>query len=143
MLTKGDDLLIQSIFYPIEMYSKRRDGMSLQVQVEGPGYTSKRFGYVNTIDSSAILNGNQLSVFLVNRDLNKPMEVNIRLGDASVVKLLNAEVVTGKDPKLANTFECPNQIRCQAYEDVSISGGVATISLPPMSVYAGTFEIAH
>ena len=138
MLTKGDDLLLQSIFYPIEMYAKRRTGTSLELRVEGPGYTSKQFGYVNNIDASAILNGNELSVFLVNRDLHKPMEVEIRLGDASVVKLLNAEIVTGNDPKLANTFECPMVIRSQSHEDISIEGGKATIYLPPLSVYAGT-----
>ncbi len=142
ILTKGDEMLIQSIFYPIEMYSKRREGTSLQLRLDGPRYTSKQYGEVDYVDASAILDGNRLSVFLVNRDLNKPMEVKIKIGDASVVKLLDAEVVTGKDPRAANSYDCPNLVRSQSYEDISIEGGVATISLPPMSVYAGTLEIA-
>src|SRR5512143_3780052 len=32
--TRGDDLLVQSIFYPFEMYARRREGVSLQVVTE-------------------------------------------------------------------------------------------------------------
>jgi len=138
ILTKGDDILLQSIFYPIEMMSKRGNGTSLQLRVDGPGYTSAKHGHVNSIDASAILDGNRLSVFMVNRDLHKPMEVKVRLGDASVLKLVDAEVVTGADPKMANTYECPVQVRSHSHEDFSVEGGVATVYLPPMSVYAGT-----
>jgi len=141
ILTKGNEMLLQSIFYPIEMFSKRRTGTSLQLKVDGPGYESKAYGRVDTIDASAILNGNHLSVFMVNRDLHKPMEVKIRLADANIVKLVDAEVVTGSDPKMANTFECPVQVRSHNHEDLSIDSGSATIYLPPMSVYAGTLQL--
>lgn len=142
ILTRGDEMLLQSIFYPIEMFSKRRDGVSLQVQVEGPGYVSKKYGEVKNIDASAILNGTELSVFLVNRDLENSAEVKIRLGDASVVSLVNAESVTGSDPKAMNTYESPNQVTSCDHDDVSITDGVATVSIPPMSVYAGTFNLS-
>jgi alpha-N-arabinofuranosidase len=141
IFTKGDDMLLQSIFYPIEMYSKRRTGTSLQLRVDGPGYESKRYGHVKTIDASAILNGKHISVFLVNRDLQKPMEVKVRLADVNVQRLVDAEIVTGSDPKMANTFECPVQVRSHVHEDVCIENGSATVYLPPMSVYAGTFEL--
>ena len=141
IFTKGDEMLLQSIFYPIEMMSKRRTGTSLQLKVEGPGYTSKKYGEVKSIDASAILNGNQLSLFLVNRDLQKPMEVQIRLADANVIKLVDAEVVTGSDPKMANTFECPALIRSHIHDDITINEGQTTVFVPPMSVYAGTLQL--
>lgn len=143
ILTRGDELLLQSIFYPIEMYSKRRTGISLEVAVDGPGYKSKSNGYVNYIDTSAILNGKEVSVFLVNRNLSEPAEVKVRIGDAQIEKLLSAECVTGKDPKSANSFEQPTNITSCDHDDVCIKNGVATIHLPPMSVYAGTFQLAQ
>lgn len=138
VFTKGDDLLLQTIFYPLEMFSRRRTGTSLQVRVEGPGYESKAHGAVKMVDASAILNGNELSVFLVNRDLHKPMEVKIGLADASATKLLSGEIVTGADPKAVNTFDCPAMVRSHCHDDLTIEGGTATLYLPPMSVYAGT-----
>jgi alpha-N-arabinofuranosidase len=141
IFTRGDEMILQTIFYPIEMMSKRREGVSLQVQVEGPSYTSSSYGEVNFLDTSAILNGDRLSVFCVNRDLEKPMEVQVKIGDASVTELIDAEFFAGTDPKAHNTFEAPHRVYSCVHEDVTFSGGVATISIPPMCVYAGTFKI--
>ncbi|AIE87126.1 alpha-N-arabinofuranosidase [Fimbriimonas ginsengisoli] len=143
IFTRGDEMFLQTIFYPIEMYSRRRTGTSLQVQVQGPGYTSKRYGKVNYLDSSAILNGDELSVFLVNRNLNEPMEVEVRLADAPIESLLNADFVAGTDPKATNTFEHPHRVQSCTHDDIAIKNGVATISLPPLSVYAGTLKIGR
>jgi len=142
IFTEGDRMLLQTIFYPIEMMSKRRTGVSLQVAVDGPGYVSKKFGAVKNIDASAILNGDELSVFLVNRDLSHPAAVVVSLGDRQVESLVNAEILTGADPKQENTFEQPTAVSSCDHDDILIKDGVATISLPPMSVYAGTLKLA-
>lgn len=141
IFTRGDEMVLQSIFYPIEMYSKRRTGTSLRTVVEGPGYTTDRYGSVNYIDASAILDGDRLNVFLVNRDLEAPAEVRINLADAQIRSLESAEFLTGKDPKASNTFESPHQVSSCDHDDIAICKGTATISLPPMSVYAGTLKI--
>ena len=46
ILTRGNELLIQSIFYPFEMFSKRREGISLQPVLQGPVYTGQTNGQV-------------------------------------------------------------------------------------------------
>lgn len=141
ILTKGDQMVLQTIFYPFEMFSRRRKGVSLQVRTEGAQYETKGFGAVDTIDASAILDGNRLSVFLVNRDLESPVEVKIPLAGASITKALGAEVVTGPDPKLVNSIEKPKMVTACPHEEVCVKDGVATIQLPPLAVYAGTFEV--
>jgi alpha-N-arabinofuranosidase len=141
IFTQGDEMLLQTIFYPFEMFSKRRTGTSLQVQVDGPGYVSNQYGAVKYLDSSAILDGDKLNVFLVNRSLDAPMEVRVVLGDAKVVSLACAEVLTGHDPKAENTFERPNAVVSRDHDDVCVKDGVAEIMLPPLSVYAGTFTL--
>jgi len=141
ILTRGDDMVLQTIFYPIEMFSKRRTGIALRIAVEGPGYSSKSYGAASYIDASAILNGDELSVFLVNRDLEAPAEVAVKIGGATVERLVNAEFFTGKDPKTVNTFEAPHQAVSCDHDDVVIKDGMATVSLPPLSVYAGTFRV--
>jgi alpha-N-arabinofuranosidase len=45
---RGDDMLVQSIFHPFAMFSKRRNGISLRCSVDGPGYEGATNGYVHT-----------------------------------------------------------------------------------------------
>jgi alpha-N-arabinofuranosidase len=44
ILTRGDEMLLQSTFYPIEMFSRRRDGVSLWPVVSGPVYEGRTNG---------------------------------------------------------------------------------------------------
>ncbi|MBN1813046.1 MAG: alpha-N-arabinofuranosidase [Anaerolineae bacterium] len=139
--TRGDDLLIQSIFYPFEMYSKRRDGVSLQPAVVGPAYEGKTNGEVCYIDASAILGEDKLHVFATNRSLDESAVVHIELADRLIVGLDSAELLTGPDPKAANSFEQPDLIRAQPLADVQITDGQATVKLPPISVAAITLRL--
>ena len=81
--------------------------------------------------------------FLVNRDLGKPMEVEVRLADGQVTGLVDAECLWGTDPKATNTFENPYRVQSCPHDDVCIKDGVAVVTLPPLSVYAGTFALSR
>jgi alpha-N-arabinofuranosidase len=141
ILTRGDEMLLQSIFYPIEMIAARGEGISLQVRVEGPGYESKKYGPVKTLDASAILRDDRLSAFLVNRSLTETLEVRVDVADCGIVALESAEIVSGDAPKAENTYEAPDRVVSRGFEAVSIGNGVATVSLPPLSVVAATFRL--
>ena len=140
ILTRGDEMLIQSIFYPFEMMSKRRTGTSLRVAVEGPSYASKSHGETHFIDSSAILNGNTISIFAANRSVEKPMTVRVNVADVPLESLVNAEIVTGKGPKDANTFDDRDRVRSHSFDQVCIKDGIAHFEMPPLSMFAGTFK---
>lgn len=141
ILTQGDDLLIQSIFYPFEMFSKRRDGISLRPAVSGPSYQGATNGQVHYADTSAILNGNQLHLFVTNRSPNESLSLSIELADCPIGGWLNGEILTGPDPKAANSFEQPDLIRLQPFEDIKVAHGRAVASLPPLSVAAMTLQL--
>jgi alpha-N-arabinofuranosidase len=141
ILTEGDEMLIQSIFYPLEMYSKRREGISLRPAVQGLTYEGKTNGQVTYIDTSAILNKGQLSVFVTNRHLTETAPVHINLADRTIVSLTNAEILTGPEAKAANSFEQPNLVQAQPFTDVRIANGQASVDLPPLSVIAVTFNL--
>jgi alpha-N-arabinofuranosidase len=141
ILTRGDDLVFQTIFYPIEMMAKRREGVSLQVRIEGASYESKDYGTARTLDSSAILNGKELSVFLVNRDLTQPLEVTVDLSDQAITKVINAEILAGSNPNQVNTFENPNAVSAKSFDEFVIKDGKAVVKLPPLSFCAATLSI--
>jgi len=142
MLTRGDDLLLQSIYYPFVMYAKRREGIALQPVVKGPGYESASYGYVNEIDTSAILGDGVLHVFVVNRNLEAAARVEIHHPGGQLTGVESGEIVTGSDPDARNTFEQPNRITSQPFQALSIQEGVAQLEIPPISVVAVSFSCA-
>ncbi len=142
ILTRGDEMLKQSIYYPLEMYASRRNGAALQVRTSGPQYTSKSYGAVPVIDSSAILDGAALHIFASNRSQTEAAEIQVNLTDRQITGLLNAELLTGPDPKAANTYEQPDTVCSQPFDAVTIQDGLAIFSLPPLSVAAITLQLA-
>jgi alpha-L-arabinofuranosidase len=141
LLTDGDRMLVQSIFHPFAMYAKRREGVSLRIQQEGPAYAGRTNGSAPLIDASAILNGDQLSVFLVNRHPSRHAPVVIEPSDCRVTAVQESEVLTGPGPKAANSFEQPHLVGVQPFDGFVLRGGRASAKLPPLSVTATTFMI--
>ena len=139
ILTRGDDLLIQSIFYPFEMFSKRRTGVALQLVVDGPGYESASNSQVAFVDASAILDGSTLHLFLTNRSVAAAAEVTLAPADVSIVACRSAEVLTGPDAKAANSFERDDVVKPAPFQ-VDTRAGRAHCQLPPLSFAALTLQ---
>jgi alpha-N-arabinofuranosidase len=141
ILTRGDEILLQSIFYPLEMYARRREGISLQPVLSGPSYEGKTNGEVTLIDTSAILNGDTLNVFATNRSVDQPSELVIDLSDRPISNLTNGDLLTGPSAKSANSYEHPDLVRTVPISGVTIEDGKARVTLPPLSVAAMTFGL--
>ncbi len=137
LLTKSDDVLVQSIYWPFQMVSKRREGHSLVASVEGPSMQHA----ATHIDASAIAGDGVLHAFLTNRD-EQPAEVRVELGGATLASLQDAEIVTGNDPKDENDWNARDRIRAVPFEAVTLEGGHASFTLPPFSFVAASFALA-
>ena len=64
------------------MFSKRRDGASLRLILDGPAYEGATNGRVHYADASAILGDGQLHLFVTNRSMDKPMELALTVTDS-------------------------------------------------------------
>jgi len=141
ILTRGDELLLQSIYYVFDMYVRRRKGIALEMAIEGPSYQGAMHGRIRTLDASATADGDRLHVFATNRSLESAAPLRITLADRPIRSLETAEILTGDDPKAENSFEEPGRIRARQFEDVRPVAGGAVASLPPLSVVALSFEL--
>jgi alpha-N-arabinofuranosidase len=141
MLTRGDQLLLQSIFYPFEMFAARSDGMALQTIVDGPAYEGKTNGRATYIDASAILGDGVLHVFATNRSTDQIAPLQVQLAGRALLGPISAEILTGPNAKAANTFEQPDQVVARPLQSVRLDGGQALVDLPPLSVAALTFHV--
>lgn len=141
ILTRGDQMLLQTIYYPFAMFSSRRAGVAIQPVVIGPSYDSPSYGRVNYIDTSAILGDGVLHTFLINRNLTEAAEVEIDHVGGEIKSILSAEVVHGESPKDNNTYENPYNIVNQPLKTGKVRDGKAIFHLPPHSVAAVTCKI--
>ena len=141
ILTRGDEVLIQSIYHVFEMFSKRRQGVALRTAVQGPVYQGNMHGEVHYLDCSAILGAGRLEVFASNRSQEEEMDLSVELADRSIASAESAELLTGPDAKAANSFEAPDLVRSESFEGIEVRGGRARLTLPPLSVLAATLEL--
>ncbi len=141
ILTRGDEVLIQSIYHVFEMFSKRREGVALRTAVQGPVYQGLWHGEVHYLDCSAILGGDRLQVFASNRSQDEEMDLTVEVADRSIASPQSAELLTGPDAKAANSFEAPDVVRSERFEAIEVRDGKAYLRLPPLSVLAATLEL--
>src|SRR5438552_23784 len=74
-----------------------------------------------------------LSVFVLNRDLAKPREVELNWEDRTGGRLLMAQVLTGSDLKAVNDFAAPTRVVPKAADKPVASGARTRIEVPPRS----------
>jgi len=67
--------------------------------------------------------------------------VRVDVADRAIVGLRSGQVLTGSDPKAANSFVEPNKVVASAFDALVIDGGKAALSLPPLSVVAATLAL--
>ncbi|MGC1298204.1 MAG: alpha-N-arabinofuranosidase [Alloacidobacterium sp.] len=146
--TNESGILRHTIYYPYAWALKYARGCALNVQLEGPGYqvpTLGRpiestglplpgFGAVPWVDIAATIDAKNktAALFLFNRNLDKPQEVEVvwRDGPPSSVKAFLT--MTGPDLKAGNTFADPKRVMPQAIENPKI-GSRMTLQLPAHS----------
>jgi alpha-N-arabinofuranosidase len=140
LLTDGDRLLVQSTFHPLEMYARRRDGVSMRIQQDGPTFTGRTHGAAPLIDAGAVRNQQELSVFLVNRG-PKAAPVVIDPADFRIESLENAQALAGTNPHASNSWDRPDEVVPRGFDEWTLRAGRATAKLPPFSVTAATFRM--
>lgn len=142
VMTKDDKLFLQTIYWPFEMMSSRRDGTALRVAVEGPGYDTEAYGSAKMIDAASILGDGKLHVFLANRDSDKAQTVEVDVSGLTVKSVVSAEVAGGGKAEDANSFETPDAVNKSDLSGVKVGSGIVSLELPKLSFAAITLEVA-
>jgi len=141
VITTQDNVLIQSIFYPFEMISKRREGISLMPVIIGDTYESKNYGVVNVVDSSAIANDDFLHVFLVNRLMERlSVTIDVCAGKKSRIIFDAGEILTHSAPEAVNSCENPSNIMPCQIKKIKVDKNKILLTLPALSFLALSFK---
>ncbi len=147
LVTNEGGVLRQSIYYPYAWGVRYAKGDVLDLRVESEAYEiervyrapylgqrAARIESVPFLDAAATLDpeSGRCSVFLLNRDLERDREVELRFRDATPTRVLAAETITGTDLKAVNTFDNPRNVAGQEY-DAPDAGDTMALKLPARS----------
>lgn len=136
LMTRGDELLKQSIFYAFQLFSEKKTGVSLRLAVDGPSYATDRYREVRYLDCSAILNEGaaELTFFLINRSPDESLAVVVNLRDLGIDSLADGRILHHDKLDAANTFEQPEQVTTRSFDQISTNGDGIAAELPPASL---------
>jgi alpha-N-arabinofuranosidase len=137
LLTKKDGLLVQSTYHPFAIMAELARGRSLVPLLECPTYRAGDRGDAPALDVSASLaEDGTLGVFIVNRSQTDDATLSVSLADARVAAVRSVQVLSGADPKAANTWEAPNAIVPEAGVARASQDGTVDVAIPRLGFVA-------
>jgi alpha-N-arabinofuranosidase len=143
IFTNKQGLVLQTIFYPFEVYSRTCGTTALDVFWKGETFSGGSYSGVRTLDVSATLDeqNKRMSVYVVNRSQTEAMETTIKLDSACFGGGVQAYVVNGPDIKAENTFDTPNQVGVQHTQLTADNQTTFMYTFEPHSVTALVFDL--
>jgi alpha-N-arabinofuranosidase len=156
MTTTADALLLQTTYYPFEIYAQLAGPIALEVLWSSDTYSARRIddnfvpteahgehSGVRKIDVSATLDGDarRVACFIVNRDLAGPREVEISIVPGRPAGDVQVHTVSGAHPGVANTFADPHQVTTVRRSQPFGRGPSFATEVPALSITAFEFTL--
>ena len=134
-------VLLNTIFYPFELYSRTCGQLALDVFYSGDTFSGTYLGRIyngiRTLDVTATLDESckQLVVYVVNQSKDKAMETIISLISGEFTGNVKASVINGPGIKSENTVEKPYQVMIRE-TDIKAVGKSFDYTFEPHSITA-------
>lgn len=142
VFTSTNQLVLQSIFYPFEIYRKTCGSLNLDIWWECDTFSGGAYTGVRNLDVSAALDeaGKQLTLFVVNRSQFREMETQIQLTHGVFHGRAAAYTVNGKNIKSENTFNNPDEVSAK-HSALKVDGSNMSYTFEPHSITVLVFKI--
>ena len=143
ILTRPSGLVLQTTFFPFEVYRNTCGTTALDVHWTGDTFSTPEFPALRVLDVSATLDeeNRKLTVYAVNRSESNASDVIITLRDGRFSGTGTVHVVNGPDIKSENTFETPDSVAARE-QAITADGESFSTTLEPHSVTAMVFDVA-
>jgi alpha-N-arabinofuranosidase len=142
MTEPGGPAWRQTTFYPFAVTSRLAQGVTLELKLDCPTYSTGRYGEVPVVDAVATCDAEsgETSVFLVNRSLDEEVTIDIDVRLLGAVTLRHVESLWDDNIHAANTLQDPERVGLRPNETARLEDGTVTITLPPVSWTALTLS---
>jgi alpha-L-arabinofuranosidase len=143
IFTSKDDLFLQTIYFPLQLFANNMHGTALDIFVNcdtydtgifnsGAGYSKTQQSNVPYLDVSATYNDGEVVIAVVNRDKDKAITTDIISQTGNFTGRFEVYEVNGPDIKSKNDFGVEN-VKTVRKDDIRARGEKLTYSFPPHS----------
>ncbi|WP_424449002.1 alpha-N-arabinofuranosidase [Microbacterium arborescens] len=138
MTEPGGPAWRQTTFFPFSITSRLAGERAISVPVPSGTFESERFGTVANVNAVATIDGEGVSLFVVNRSTTdaEALSIDVAAVAASLGRELNVAesyLLHEEDRYAANTLADPERVGVRAVPDVACEDGSLSLSLPPVS----------
>lgn len=146
IFTNEQGLFLQTIYYPLQFFSKNMKGTSLDVMVDCGTYDTELFNTglgadegqaqltgVPYLDVSAAVDGDQVTICVVNRHKDRAISTDLICQEGKFSGNFEVYEVNGPDIKSVNDFGVTN-VETKRKEDIRANGEKFNYAFAPHSV---------
>jgi alpha-N-arabinofuranosidase len=136
LMTNANGLVRQTILYPYGWALRYGRGEVMDLAIQNPAMyevsSTEKAPYLDIAGTVQTENG-VVSLFVLNRDLAKPRQLELNWEDKPAAKVVTSLVLTGTDLKAINDFGSANRVVPKEADKPVASGGRTVIEVPPKS----------
>jgi alpha-N-arabinofuranosidase len=132
ILTDEEKLILTPTYHVMNMYKVHQDAQLIPVEFKSPLYKLGEES-LPAISVSASTKENKTHISLVNIDAKKSHEIELDLSGLDLDDF-KAEILASENLQDHNSFENPNQVNVESYEDFKVKKDILKLTLPPFSV---------
>jgi alpha-N-arabinofuranosidase len=116
--TSENGFFRHTIYFPYAWALQCARGEVLDLAVESPTYIVRGKGAIPYIDVAGTQDkaSGATALFILNRDLEKPQDIELIWREAPPSRVTFSQVLTGSDLKASNSFENPKKVAPQSIE---------------------------
>ncbi|PZG02077.1 arabinosylfuranosidase ArfA [Micromonospora deserti] len=138
MTEPGGPAWRQTTFFPFSLTSRTAQGSALKVALDADATTTAKFGDVPVVAAAATFDGSSVSVFLQNRHTTEATSVTIDMSAFGPLSTVSARGIWDEDVYAVNDLRDTERVGLRTNDTATLSDGVLTIGLPPVSWTAVT-----
>ena len=134
MTRNGGGAWAQTIYYPLLHASVFGRGTALRPVIDSPVYDCTDYEKVPLLDGAATMDAaGNVTLFVVNRDLEAPIELFADLRDFGNLQLVEHTVLHHEDVNAVNTEENPNAVTPVKGQGGTLDGGRLSMMISALS----------
>jgi len=135
MTEPGGRVWKQTTFHPFALTSRHASGTVLDVRLDAPSHQTARFGDTPLVDAVATWDEatGAMTVFVVNRSVDEPMELEVVVRSASRLRLVEALTMAADDPYARSTADDDTTLAPRPNPTAHLADGRLHVDLPPVS----------
>jgi alpha-L-arabinofuranosidase len=129
--------VLQTIFFPCELYSSTCGKTALDVGWDGDTFTSSKYGGIRVLDVVGTIDESrrEMALYVVNRSAEKFMDAEVALTAGQFDGKIKVCTINGPHTKSENTFKTPDEVRTKESNLVA-TGPAFLCTFEPHSITA-------